>query len=126
MMIDTTKSVLRTRRFWRSVVIINDLSRRCDRARSTTESQRQSDDPTDEDRGEGLDVAGSKLLQERARRFGDDWLHNRVKVHVNITNPVDWSYWSQQVIPLLGIPDVLMRDHRKIASPLPGSASVTS
>jgi hypothetical protein len=60
-------------------------------------------------------VAASKLLQERARRFGDDWLHNRVKVHVNITNPVDWSYWSPQVIPLLGIPDVLMRDHRKIA-----------
>ena len=60
-------------------------------------------------------VAGSKLLQERRRKYGDDWLHNRVKVHVNITNPVDWSFWSQQVIPVLGIPDVLMRDHRKIS-----------
>ena len=60
-------------------------------------------------------MAGSKLLQERRRKYGDDWLHNRVKVHVNITNPVDWSFWSQQVIPVLGIPDVLMRDHRKIS-----------
>ena len=60
-------------------------------------------------------VAGSRLLQERRHRFGDDWLTNRVKVHVNITNPVDWSFWSQQMIPILGIPDVLMRDHRKIS-----------
>ena len=60
-------------------------------------------------------VAGSRLLQERRRSYGDDWLANRIKVHVNITNPVDWSFWSQQVIPILGIPDVLMRDHRKIS-----------
>jgi phosphatidylserine/phosphatidylglycerophosphate/cardiolipin synthase-like enzyme len=60
-------------------------------------------------------VASSRLLQERRRSYGDDWLANRVKVHVNITNPVDWSFWSQQVIPVLGIPDVLMRDHRKIS-----------
>jgi len=60
-------------------------------------------------------VAASSLLQERARIHGDDWLRNRIKVHVNVTNPVDWSYWSGQVIPLLGIPDVLMRDHRKIS-----------
>ncbi len=60
-------------------------------------------------------VASSRLLQERRRRFGDGWLANRIKVHVNITNPVDWSFWSQQIIPILGIPDVLMRDHRKIS-----------
>ena len=60
-------------------------------------------------------VASSRLLQERRRQYGDDWLANRIKVHVNITNPVDWSFWSQQVIPVLGIPDVLMRDHRKIS-----------
>ncbi len=60
-------------------------------------------------------VASSRLLQERRRSYGDDWLANRIKVHVNITNPVDWSFWSQQVIPVLGIPDVLMRDHRKIS-----------
>jgi len=60
-------------------------------------------------------VAESALLQQRARSYGDDWLRNRIKVHVNITNPVDWSYWSQRVIPVLGLPDVLMRDHRKIS-----------
>lgn len=60
-------------------------------------------------------VAGSKLLQQRAATYGDAWLRNRVKVHVNITNPVDWTFWSQRVIPLLGIPDVVMRDHRKIS-----------
>jgi hypothetical protein len=60
-------------------------------------------------------VASSRLLQERRRSYGDDWLANRIKVHVNITNPVDWSFWSQQIIPVLGVPDVLMRDHRKIS-----------
>jgi phosphatidylserine/phosphatidylglycerophosphate/cardiolipin synthase-like enzyme len=60
-------------------------------------------------------VAESTLLQQRARTYGDDWLHNRLQVHVNITNPVDWSYWSHRVIPVLGLPDVLMRDHRKIS-----------
>jgi hypothetical protein len=62
-----------------------------------------------------LAVADSHLLQQRARTYGEDWLNNRIKVHVNITNPVDWSYWSQRVIPVLGIPDVVMRDHRKIS-----------
>jgi hypothetical protein len=60
-------------------------------------------------------VAESTLLQQRARTYGDDWLRNRIRVHVNITNPVDWSYWSQRVLPLLGLPDVVMRDHRKIS-----------
>jgi len=60
-------------------------------------------------------VASSTLLQQRARAYGDDWLRNRVKVHVNVTNPVDWSFWSYRVIPVLGLPDVLMRDHRKIS-----------
>jgi phosphatidylserine/phosphatidylglycerophosphate/cardiolipin synthase-like enzyme len=60
-------------------------------------------------------VAESALLQQRARTYGDDWLRNRIKVHVNITNPIDWSYWSQRVLPVLGLPDVVMRDHRKIS-----------
>jgi phosphatidylserine/phosphatidylglycerophosphate/cardiolipin synthase-like enzyme len=60
-------------------------------------------------------VAESQLLQQRARTHGDAWLRNRIKVHVNITNPVDWSFWSQRVVPVLGLPDVLMRDHRKIS-----------
>jgi len=60
-------------------------------------------------------VAESRLLQKRARTHGKDWLRNRIKVHVNITNPVDWSFWSHRVLPVLGLPDVLMRDHRKIS-----------
>jgi hypothetical protein len=60
-------------------------------------------------------VAESRLLQQRARTHGDDWLRNRIKVHVNITNPVDWSFLSHRVIPVLGLPDVVMRDHRKIS-----------
>jgi phosphatidylserine/phosphatidylglycerophosphate/cardiolipin synthase-like enzyme len=60
-------------------------------------------------------VAESALLQQRARAYGDDWLRNRIKVHVSITNPVDWSFWSQRVLPVLGLPDVVMRDHRKIS-----------
>jgi hypothetical protein len=60
-------------------------------------------------------VADSRLLQERARQFGQDWLKNRVKVHVNITQPADPNFWSNQVFPLAGYPDNIMRDHRKIA-----------
>jgi hypothetical protein len=60
-------------------------------------------------------VAESRLLQQRARTHGDDWLRNRIKVHVNITNPVDWSFSSHRVVPVLGLPDVVMRDHRKIS-----------
>lgn len=59
-------------------------------------------------------IAGSHLLQAERLQYGDDWLRNRVKVHVNITNPADPTFWSRQVVPLLGIPDNMMRDHRKI------------
>ncbi|UCE02635.1 MAG: hypothetical protein JSW67_00010 [Candidatus Latescibacterota bacterium] len=36
-------------------------------------------------------------------------------MHANITNPADPSFFSRQIIPLVGIPDNLLRDHRKIA-----------
>jgi hypothetical protein len=60
-------------------------------------------------------VAESRLLQERAAEYGDDWLKNQVKVHVNITHPSDFSFWANQVFPILDWPDNVMRDHRKIA-----------
>ena len=60
-------------------------------------------------------VAASTLLQERARQYGDDWLANRIKVHVSITNPSDPNFWTNQIFPLAGYPDNIMRDHRKIA-----------
>lgn len=60
-------------------------------------------------------VAGSRLLQERAKRYGDKWLKNQIKVQVNITYPADLTFWSRQWAALLSVPDNVMRDHRKIA-----------
>jgi hypothetical protein len=62
-------------------------------------------------------VAGSKRLQAlAARNGGEEWLRRTIKVHVNITQPSDFTFRSHRIIagvPLL--PDNLMRDHRKIA-----------
>jgi hypothetical protein len=62
-------------------------------------------------------VAGSRRLQALAARYGGDaWLRRTIKVHVNITQPSDFTFRSHRIIagvPLL--PDNLMRDHRKIA-----------
>ncbi|MCC6992805.1 MAG: hypothetical protein IT181_27620, partial [Acidobacteria bacterium] len=60
-------------------------------------------------------VAGSRRLQAQRARFGDAWLHQLVKVHVNLTHPSDFSFWGRGLFPLAGMPDNLMRDHRKIA-----------
>jgi hypothetical protein len=60
-------------------------------------------------------VAESRLLQERAAEYGAAWLNNQVKVQVNVTHPADHSFWEYQVFPILGWPDNIMRDHRKIA-----------
>ena len=61
-------------------------------------------------------VANSALLQAEARQYGEDWLRNRIKVHVNITQPADLTFWSKQGLSaLFGYPDNIMRDHRKIA-----------
>ena len=78
--------------------------------------------PTDALRlGHALDrlrdaVRHSRVLQAEAREYGDAWLRNRIKVHVNITNRVDASFWSGGLISsVFGYPDDVMRDHRKIA-----------
>jgi len=61
-------------------------------------------------------VANSSRLQEEARRLGKDWLSKKIKVHVNITHPADWSFRSAHLIDNFPIaPDVLMHDHRKIS-----------
>ena len=60
-------------------------------------------------------VANSKLLQTEKSQFGEDWLNKRVRVHINITNPSDFSFNSHHVAGILAVPDNLMRDHRKIA-----------
>ena len=59
-------------------------------------------------------VAASPLLQAEARQYGERWLENLVSVRVNVTNPADPSFRAGGILPLLGIPDNLIRDHRKI------------
>jgi hypothetical protein len=61
-------------------------------------------------------VAASARLQADARRHGGDrWLHDLVKVNVNITHPSDFSFRSISILPPLPFTtDNIMRDHRKI------------
>ena len=59
-------------------------------------------------------VNESRLLQAETAQYGAGWLRNQIKVHVNITNPADPSFWSRGLMPGIGIPDNVMRDHRKI------------
>ena len=60
-------------------------------------------------------VENSRLLRIERSQFGDDWLENRIKVHVNITNPSDFSFQSFHMAGIIPIPDNMIRDHRKIA-----------
>jgi hypothetical protein len=60
-------------------------------------------------------VSESRLLQQQAAQFGQGWLNNLVSIHVSITNPADPTFWRNDVIPIWGIPDNVMRDHRKVA-----------
>jgi hypothetical protein len=60
-------------------------------------------------------VASSRLLQAERSQYGDDWLQNRIKVHVSITNPSDFSFLSFHVAGIAPVPDNVIRDHRKIA-----------
>jgi hypothetical protein len=61
-------------------------------------------------------AASSRLQRDAARNGGDTWLTRTVKVHVNITDPSDFSFRSRRIVPPFPMtPDNLMRDHRKIA-----------
>jgi hypothetical protein len=61
-------------------------------------------------------VGESELMQSQALHFEEGWIENLVKVHVNVTNPPDPSFWTHEILPFfMGLPDVVMRDHRKIA-----------
>jgi hypothetical protein len=59
-------------------------------------------------------VAASHLLQAERGQYGEAWLENLVSVHVSVTNPADPSFRARGILPLLGIPDNIIRDHRKI------------
>ena len=58
-------------------------------------------------------VNASRLLTAERAQYGESWLHRLVKVHVSVTNPSDPAFRSRQMLPLVGIPDDMMRDHRK-------------
>ena len=61
-------------------------------------------------------VAASPTLQAGRQRYGDDWLRDKIKVHVNNTNIADMSFRSNYLFEWVpAIPDVLCRDHRKIS-----------
>jgi hypothetical protein len=60
-------------------------------------------------------VAESRSLQIGASQYGQKWLRNQIKVHVNITNPSDFSFTSWHSVGIIPIPDNVMRDHRKLA-----------
>jgi len=61
-------------------------------------------------------VANSALMQSQSLHFGEGWIENVVKVHVNVTNPPDPVFWTDDVFPFfMGLPDVIMRDHRKVS-----------
>jgi len=60
-------------------------------------------------------VQESELLRVEHSQYGDKWLKNRIKIHVNITNPADPSFWSWHIAGIIPMPDNNMRDHRKIA-----------
>ena len=51
----------------------------------------------------------TRQLQEEAGRRGKDWLRKFVKVHVNIMNPMDFSYRTSRLVSHLPIaPDTMI------------------
>jgi phosphatidylserine/phosphatidylglycerophosphate/cardiolipin synthase-like enzyme len=61
-------------------------------------------------------VEASPTLQAGKARYGEAWLKNKIKVNVNNTNIADMSFRSNYLfgwVPF--VPDVLLRDHRKIS-----------
>lgn len=60
-------------------------------------------------------IAGSARLTAQRAQFGDAWLRNLIKVHVNITNVASPTFFSWRLATGLPVPDNITRDHRKIA-----------
>jgi len=62
-------------------------------------------------------IASSRRLQRDAKASGDAerWLHETIKVHVNVGHQSDFSFRSGHISPGIPFaPDNLMRDHRKL------------
>ena len=62
-----------------------------------------------------LAVDSSTLLAIEKSQYGEKWLKNRIRVHVNITNPADPSFHSFHIMGAFPVTDNNMRDHRKLA-----------
>ncbi len=61
-------------------------------------------------------VDSSGALSAGREKYGEKWLKNLIKVHINITNPADFSFRSGNMFKYLWfVPDILFRDHRKIS-----------
>ncbi len=61
-------------------------------------------------------IDSSEALSAGREEYGEKWLKNLVKVHINITNPADFSFRSANMFKYLWfVPDILFRDHRKIS-----------
>jgi hypothetical protein len=61
-------------------------------------------------------VEGSKALQAGLEAYGEKWLRNKIKVHVNMTNPPDFTFRSGSLFKyIFWVPDIVMIDHRKIS-----------
>ena len=64
------------------------------------------------------EISGEKFIPPAGRSTAvrRGLLSKKIKVHVNITHPADWSFRSARLIDNFPIaPDVLMHDHRKIS-----------
>ncbi len=59
-------------------------------------------------------IEASSLMSTQRVQYGEPWLRNLVKVHVNITNTSDPTFWSWRVATGFPVPDTWMRDHRKL------------
>ena len=59
-------------------------------------------------------IEASALLSAQRLQYGEAWLRNLIKVHVNITNASDPTFWSWRMATGFPVPDNWMRDHRKV------------
>jgi hypothetical protein len=77
-------------------------------------------------------IANSTRLQAQRQQYGEAWLRALVKVHVNVTNRPDETFWSWRLVPGIPMSDNILRDHRKLvfydiseADPYRGEAMYT-
>ncbi len=78
-------------------------------------------------------IRNSKILTQQSDQFGEQYIKNKVKVHINITQPPDFSFLSPGIVNWVPfLPDNIMIDHRKLVfydltkqNPYNGEAIIT-